>query len=143
MFHEVVLTAPDIDADVFRRDIAPAIVKTARPRDALRLVERRGPDRCRRRSTAIRGPANRGELVVVPGIDTIDVSAVDTSLLGHSYYGNNDTVLTDLAQLLHDEKPPTLRNRLKAMALGRLQLLGFPRRSRRTRSGFVATVSCR
>ena len=28
-FHEVVLTAPDIDADVFRRDLAPAIVGTA------------------------------------------------------------------------------------------------------------------
>ena len=28
-FHEVVLTAPDIDADVFRRDLAPAIVGVA------------------------------------------------------------------------------------------------------------------
>ncbi|HEY8360578.1 MAG TPA: alpha/beta hydrolase, partial [Ramlibacter sp.] len=28
---EVILTAPDIDADVFRRDIAPALVKAGRP----------------------------------------------------------------------------------------------------------------
>ena len=30
MFHEVVLTAPDIDADVFKRDIAPRITRAAR-----------------------------------------------------------------------------------------------------------------
>jgi len=28
-FREVVLTAPDIDADAFRRDLAPALVRTA------------------------------------------------------------------------------------------------------------------
>jgi hypothetical protein len=32
-------------------------------------------------------------IVVLPNIDTIDVSAVDTSLMGHTYYGDNTTVL--------------------------------------------------
>ena len=30
-------------------------------------------------------------------MDTIDASGVDTSLLGHSYSGDNGTVMSDLA----------------------------------------------
>lgn len=125
MFHEVVLTAPDIDADVFRRDIVPAITKTAQ-RVTLYASSN---DEALIASKKIHGYPRAGEsgpdIIVVPGIDTIDVSALDTSLLGHSYYGDNGTVLTDLAQLLHEEKPPSLRSRLKAMALGRLQYWVF------------------
>ena len=56
-------------------------------------------------------------MVVVPGIDTIDVSEIDTSLLGHTYYGDNDTVITDIVQLLHESKPPNLRDRLREAML--------------------------
>ncbi len=64
---------------------------------------------------------------MVPGIDTIDVSAVDTSLLGHSYYGSNDTVLTDLIQLLGESKPPEQRTWLQAMPLGPMKYWVFLR----------------
>ncbi|MBN1910033.1 MAG: alpha/beta hydrolase [Pirellulales bacterium] len=120
MFQELVLTAPDIDAEIFRRDIAPVIVKTAQ-RVTLYASSN---DEALVASKKIHGYPRAGEsgenIVVVPGIETIDVSGLDTSLLGHSYYGDNDTVLADLIQLIHDSKPPNLRNRLKAIALGRL-----------------------
>ena len=58
-FHEVVLTAPDIDADVFRRDLAPAIVGTADRVTLVRLLQRRGVDRFPQPFTAIAAPANR------------------------------------------------------------------------------------
>jgi hypothetical protein len=37
-------------------------------------------------------------IIVTPGIETVDASAVDTSLtgLGHSYYGDATQVLSDL-----------------------------------------------
>ncbi len=121
LFHEVLLTAPDIDADVFRRDIAPAIVQTAQ-RVTLYASSN---DKALEASKKVHGYPRAGEsganLVVVPGIDTIDVSAVDTSLLGHTYYGDSDTVLTDMAELLRDRKPPDLRNRLRTMTLGTLR----------------------
>ena len=41
-FNEVVLTAPDIDADIFTTQIAPAGHESGQPRDALRLVARSG-----------------------------------------------------------------------------------------------------
>ena len=113
MFNEVVLTAPDIDADVFRRDIAPAIVKTAR-RVTLYASSNDGALAA---SKKIHGYPRAGEsgenVVVVDGIDTIDVSGIDTSLLGHTYYGDNDTVITDIVQLLRESKPPRLRDRLR------------------------------
>jgi len=47
--------------------------------------------------------------VILPGIDTIDVSNVDTDLLGHSYYGDNRSVLSDLFNLIRLGAPPELR----------------------------------
>lgn len=122
LFQEVILTAPDIDAEIFCRDIVPAITKTAR-RVTLYASSN---DEALVMSKKIHGYPRAGEtgrdnIIVMPGIDTIDVSGADTSLLGHSYYGDSDTVLTDLAQLLREEKPPSLRSRLKAEVLERLQ----------------------
>ena len=44
--------------------------------------------------------------MVIPGvIETIDSSAVDTSLLGvgHQYYADNSTILADLFHLIRGE----------------------------------------
>jgi esterase/lipase superfamily enzyme len=38
----------------------------------------------------------------VDGMETIDASAVDTSLLGHSYFSSERTVLTDLGLLVRE-----------------------------------------
>lgn len=80
LFHEVVLTAPDIDADVFRRDIVPAIRPTAR---RLTLYASSN-DKALIASKEVHGYPRAGEsgehLVVVDGVETIDVTAVDTSV---------------------------------------------------------------
>ena len=39
---------------------------------------------------------------MVPGIETIDASQVDTSLLGHSYFAEASTVLSDIYYLIRD-----------------------------------------
>jgi esterase/lipase superfamily enzyme len=120
LFNQVVLTAPDIDADVFKRDIAPAIVRTA---ERITLYASSN-DKALALSKQVHRYPRAGDsgqgLVVVPGIDTIDVSKVDTSLLGHSYYGSNRTVLADLVDLLHGAKPPSQRPFLHPMHLGEL-----------------------
>lgn len=108
-FREVVLTAPDIDAEIFRRDIAPAVVRTA---DRVTLYASSN-DEALVLSKQLHGYARAGDsgegLLLLSGIDTIDVSSVDTSLLGHSYYGENRSVLDDLWDLLHEAKPPGQR----------------------------------
>jgi hypothetical protein len=40
--------------------------------------------------------------LVVEGIETIDVTGLDSSFAGHSYIGSNDPVLSDLYWLLSD-----------------------------------------
>ena len=42
------------------------------------------------------------DLLVIPYVETIDVSGIDLSLLGHSYYGNSEFILRDLFGLVRD-----------------------------------------
>lgn len=105
-FREIILTAPDIDADVFRQEIAPGLAAFGAP-ITLYASSR---DKALLASKTFHGYARAGDagagLVVVPGIDTIDASAVDTSLLGHSYYGDARSVLSDLYYLVRESKRP-------------------------------------
>jgi hypothetical protein len=52
-------------------------------------------------------------LTIVDGIATIDVSDIDTSLLGHGYFQRADAVLNDLHALLTGEPEPADRPRLR------------------------------
>lgn len=126
-FHEVVLTAPDIDAEVFTRDIVPAIVQTA---DRVTLYASSN-DEALLASKAVHGYRRAGDageaVVVIPGIDTVDVSEVDTSFIGHSYYGSNSTVLADLFELMHGSKPPQQRKWLHSIPFGALKYWKFLR----------------
>jgi esterase/lipase superfamily enzyme len=100
LFNQVILAAPDIDAEDFRMNIAPAMLRTA---NRLTLYASSRDDALLASQLLHRGPragdAGQG-LVVIPGIDTIDVTAIDSSPFGHSYYGSSDPVLTDLKALL-------------------------------------------
>jgi esterase/lipase superfamily enzyme len=126
-FTEVILTAPDIDADKFRRDLAPAIVSVA----GRVTLYASSNDEALIASRQVHGYRRAGEsgdaMVVVPGGDTVDVSGIDTSFIGHSYYGNNSTVLADLFELIRDSKPPDQRKWLQAMQLGTLKYWKFLR----------------
>jgi len=104
-FSQVVLTAPDIDAGVFRQ-LADA-VKASASRVTLYASS---TDRALRASKRINGYPRAGDagagIVVLPGLDTVDVSSVNSDLLGHGYYGDNRTVLSDMFNLLRGQAPP-------------------------------------
>jgi len=51
----------------------------------------------------------RGEPFVIEGMETVDATAVDTSLLGHSYFGSERSVLTDLGFLIREGLPADRR----------------------------------
>lgn len=116
LVQEVILTAPDIDAGVFRQ-IAGEIQKAAK-RVTLYASSN---DKALEASKKIHGGPRAGDsgegIVVVPGVDTIDASAVDTSFIGHSYYGDNRTVLSDIFHLLLDGFPPDKRFGLRQKSL--------------------------
>jgi len=102
-FAEVVSAAPDVDAGDFR-----AAVARTRAAAARWTLYASSNDRALQASQEIhhgRRAGDSGEgMVVVAGVESIDVSAVDTSLLGHSYYGENKSVISDLRLLLVERR---------------------------------------
>ena len=100
---EVILAAPDIDADVFKRDIAPALTTVGRP---ITLYSS-SKDVALIASKKVHGYPRAGDsgqgLVVVSGIETIDATNVDTSFLGHSYYADAKSVISDMFYLISEE----------------------------------------
>lgn len=117
-FHEVMLTAPDIDARVFARDIVPAIT----PRARRVTLYASSQDRALKISKSVHGYPRAGEsgenLVVAAGIETIDVSRLDTDFLGHSYYGESKSVVSDIYYLLRHGYPPDQRFGLRRREKG-------------------------
>ena len=79
LFDRIVMAAPDIDADYFRRDLAPRVLKTS---NSVTLYAS-SDDNALIASKQVHGYPRAGEsgpqIVIVPGIDTIDVTGIDLS----------------------------------------------------------------
>jgi len=105
MFSEIILTAPDIDAREFTN-----LARTFRRAGERVTLYASSKDGALKASKEVHGFARAGdtdpEVLVLSGIDTVDVSQVDTSLLGHSYFGDNCSVIADMKNLLRARKPP-------------------------------------
>jgi esterase/lipase superfamily enzyme len=107
-FQQAVLAAADVDASDFASQYLPAFrmlskrttLYVSSTDEALRLAKR------------LRNYPRAGEagdsILVIEGVDTIDVSPIDTSLLGHSYLTTRP-VFQDLLQLLRQGRAPTER----------------------------------
>jgi len=102
-FKEIILTAPDIDADIFKRDIAPALAAGC---DKITLYVSDG-DKALLASKEVHGYSRAGDsaagVVVVPGIETVDASGLDTSFLEHSYFAESSSVLSDIRKLVLEQ----------------------------------------
>jgi esterase/lipase superfamily enzyme len=108
-FKALILTAPDIDTEVFKRDIAPRL--TAAGVSVTLYVSLK--DKALHLSKDFHGYPRAGdsseEIIVIPGMDTIDVSEVDNSFTGHSYYIESRQVLSDLYYLINSGLSPASR----------------------------------
>ncbi|HJR43310.1 MAG TPA: alpha/beta hydrolase [Gemmatimonadaceae bacterium] len=121
---QVVLTAPDIDAEVFETQVVPAMRQLG-----VRLtMYSSSADRALQASMKVHGYRRAGQsgdsIVVVPGLETVDASHVDTDLLGHGYFAEDKPVLDDLFLLLKHELPATARQ-LKELLKGALRYWAF------------------
>jgi esterase/lipase superfamily enzyme len=100
-FKEIILAAPDMDAEVFKREIAPKFSGAKIPATLYASSQ----DRALKASQKLHGYARAGEtgkgIIIAAGMDTIDASQVDSEdwLLGHSYFGSR-CILGDLYDLI-------------------------------------------
>ncbi|MEM9643510.1 MAG: alpha/beta hydrolase [Planctomycetota bacterium] len=121
LFDRIVLAAPDVDADHFRRDLAQPL------RDLSNQVTlyASSDDQALIASKKVHGHPRAGEsgdqIVVVPGVETVDVSGIDLSLLGHSYYGDNPSMLKDLHEVVRERIPAHQRGSLISRQSGALR----------------------
>ena len=116
-FDEIVLAAPDNDAETFKRDIAPTILApTILAGEGGMTLYASSGDYALMASKTFAGYPRAGDtaegVTLVPGMDTVDASAIRTDFVGHSYYADSDSVIGDLRDLILKGKPPEQRKRL-------------------------------
>ena len=101
---EVILTAPDIDAQVFTEQLMPAMIASG---SKLTLYASAN-DKALLASKKVHGNPRAGDagddLIIAPGMETIDATRVETSFIGHSYFADTKTVLSDILQLIRERK---------------------------------------
>jgi esterase/lipase superfamily enzyme len=120
---EVAMMAPDIDATLFRQ--VAGKIPASSERVTLYASEQDSTLRAAQRLAGYsRAGAGRRNLVVVPGIETVDASSVQNSLLGlgHSYYADNSTApRSDSVLSLSQPRSPSIggsgRRRVKALSV--------------------------
>jgi esterase/lipase superfamily enzyme len=106
-FDQIVLAAADVDQDTFKR-LSAAYHRVAR-RTTMYVCSK---DRAVEASHWLHDFPRAGlapPVLVVPGIDTINVSNLDLTLLGHGYVAEARELLTDIHALLRDGSPPAQR----------------------------------
>lgn len=102
-FVEVILAAPDIDADVFRRDIAPDMLAGEGkitlyassedvPLKTSKVVHAGYP----------RAGDSGANLVILKGMESIDATGMGTDFLNHSYFADTRSIISDIFQIIHN-----------------------------------------
>ena len=124
LFDNVIMAAPDVDAKTFAetnwegiRDAAKRFTLYASSDDLALIASRHLNDFARL------GEAG-GALVVIPGLDTVDASGIDTNELGHSYY-HCKKLMDDLDLLMAKGWAP-LQRKLLNRPKGDLAYWAFP-----------------
>ena len=112
---EIVLTAPDISAKVFKQDIIP-IVNQGKTNVTLYASS---DDVALKASKLIHNSPRAGQagrnLLILPGVETIDASGVPSDFLAHSYFASEGTVVGDIHYMLRDKPRASQRKWLKSM----------------------------
>lgn len=97
---EIILAAPDIDRGVFENQVGPSLGS----RGSGVTLYCSSNDKALEASQAIhsypRAGQSDGNPIILRGIETIDASTVDTSLIGHSYFGDNRSIISDIYYLI-------------------------------------------
>ena len=106
-FDQIILAAADVDQDTFRR---LSVAYQAVARHTTMYVC--GKDRAVEASSWLHGYPRAGltpPVLVVSGIDTVNVSNLDLTLLGHGYIAEARDVLQDMHYVLRGDAPPERR----------------------------------
>lgn len=109
-FGQIILTAADVNATLFEKDfpkiqnMATNFTLYSSSRDKALLVSQKIS-----RFSRIGQVENRVPAFVFPGIDVIDVSALESNYFGHDYHASQSEIIGDIGELLKKEIGPKER----------------------------------
>lgn len=100
---EIILSAPDIDAAIFKHTIAPALAGARNPVTLYASSQ----DLALAASKVVHGYPRAGDsgagMLIVAGVETIDATGVDTSFMKHSYFAEKRSALSDMFYLIRNQ----------------------------------------
>lgn len=111
-FGQIILAAPDVSIGLFH-DLA-RVYPTVSTRTTMYVSAR---DRALGVSQWLQDAPRAGftpPVTIVPNIDTIEVTNIDVTMLGHGYYAEAEPVLYDIASLLRHDAAPEQRPRIRS-----------------------------
>lgn len=115
---EIILAAPDIDADVFKNEIAPQMVTGTKKPITLYVSS---DDLALKASRLLHGKPRAGDagdtMVILNGVETIDATGIDTSFLSHSYFADTNSIISDIFDLIESGKRALNRKQLLEVRL--------------------------
>jgi esterase/lipase superfamily enzyme len=111
--HNIVLVAADVDIDLFEQQFPHVRELVRQERGDLITSYATNSDRALLVSRWLHRSNRLGRFHDEPyareGLETIDATTVDSSLIGHGYFGDERSVLTDLGMLVRESLPASKR----------------------------------
>ncbi|MEY1556564.1 alpha/beta hydrolase [Yoonia sp. R2331] len=106
----IVLAAPDIDEVVFRTRIAPRFREATSTHFTLYASAEDSALKASKEANGFRRIGDTTDGVPqLPGIDVIDATGVVSDFFGHTYFGDNTSILSDIYEMVHTGSPVNRR----------------------------------
>ncbi len=106
----IVLAAPDIDVDVFENDILPVFREME---DTKVTLYASSEDAALKMSHTVNGFTRIGDTVngvrPLEPVQVVDATGAESDFFGHTYFGDNATIVDDIKTLIRDGLDPMQR----------------------------------
>lgn len=113
VYNQVILAAPDIDAQVFLDELAPKMKGCANRLTLYASSKDKALQVSRSKDGSIIRLGESGDMITYCDcLDTIDASRTDPSFLGHGYFASTTALINDIFLLINHNPPPSERNLL-------------------------------
>jgi esterase/lipase superfamily enzyme len=103
VFNHLVMAAPDVDADLFKTEIAPFLQSVSKSNTLYASSN----DVALAVSKVVNSKPRAGQagedIIVIDPVETIDASAVRADLLGHGYFYNHWRLIQDVYKLVIED----------------------------------------
>lgn len=125
-FKQLILAAPDVNAAIFRSDIAPRFRQLSTPVTVYASRNDKALQASRRFHRWPRLGDMNDDALGIDGIDLVDASAIATDFMGHDYTLSNRALLTDIQTIMRDGTRASRRSGLRGVPDGSPRYYAFP-----------------